>query len=150
MKILIRKTAWVAVGSALLAGGALAQADAPLPAVRTSGQVQYLSGGIGADESAAIRKAAGQWPLALEFAIKDKQRASFAADVTVRIRDARGNEVLQAVSEGPFLLARLAPGSYAVDATLAGQTLHRRVDVKAGKSSRTVFLWATSADNTGS
>lgn len=150
MKILIRKTAWVAVWGALLAGGALAQAGAPLPAARTSGQVEYLTGGIGADESTAIRQASGQWPLALEFAIKDTQRANFAADVTVRIRDALGNEVLQAVSEGPFLLARLAPGSYAVEATLAGQTLYRKVDVKAGKSSREVFLWATSADKTGS
>jgi hypothetical protein len=120
----------------LLTGGALAQASIPLPPAHTSGSVEYLSGGIGADESAAIRNASGQWPLTLEFAIKDRQRADFAADVKVRIRDARGNEVLQATSEGPFLLARLAPGSYAVEATLAGQTQRRKVDVKAGQSSQ--------------
>jgi hypothetical protein len=149
MKTLTRKTAWAAVLGALVVGGALAQASAPLPPVHTGGPVEYLSGGIGADESAAIRAASAQWPLTLEFAINGKQRADFAADVKVRVRDARGREVLQATSEGPFLLARLAPGSYAVEATLAGQTLHRKVDVKAGKASREVFLWATSADKTG-
>lgn len=149
MKTLTRKAASAAVLGALVAlitGAALAQADAPLPPVRASGPVEYLSGGIGDDESAAIRKASGQWPLALEFAIQDRQRADFAADVKVRVRDAQGNDVLQATSEGPFLLARLAPGRYAVEATLAGQTLHRKVDVKAGQSSREVFLWAAGAD----
>lgn len=145
MKTLTHKAASAVLG-ALMAGGALAQASAPLPPVRTGGPVEYLSGGIGADESAAIRNASGQWPLTLEFAIKDKQRADFAADVKVRVLDARGNEVLQATSEGPFLLARLAPGSYAVEATLAGQTQRRKVDVRAGKPSREVFLWGAGAD----
>ena len=148
MKALTLKTASAALLAALVAGGALAQAGAPLPPVRTSGPVEYLSGGIGADESAAIQSASRQWPLALEFAIKDRQRADFAADVKVRIRDARGHEVLQATSEGPFLLARLAPGSYAVEATLAGQTLNRKVNVKAGQSSREMFLWGADADKT--
>jgi len=151
MKTPTRKAASAAVLGTLMTlmtGAALAQAGAPLPPVQTSGPVEYLSGGIGADESAAMRKASGQWPLALEFAIQDRQRADFAADVKVRIRDARGNEVLQATSEGPFLLARLAPGNYAVEATLAGQTLQRKVDVKAGQSSREVFLWAAGADKT--
>ena len=146
MKSLNRKAAPAAILAALLAGGALAQAGAPLPPVHNSGPVEYLSGGIGADESAAIQSASRQWPLALEFAIKDRQRADFAADVKVRIRDAQGNEVLQATSEGPFLLARLAPGSYAVEATLAGQTQHRKVDVKAGQSSRQMFLWGPETD----
>jgi len=150
MKSLTRKAACAALLGALLAGGAIAQANAPLPPMRNSGPVEYLSGGIGADESAAIQSASRQWPLALEFAIKDRQRADFAADVKVRIRDARGNEVLQATSEGPFLLAKLAPGSYAVEATLAGQTLNRKVNVKAGQSAREVFLWDASADKTRS
>ena len=141
MKPLTRKAASAVILAALMAGGTLAQAGALLPPVRHSGPVEYLSGGIGADESAAIQTASKQWPLTLEFAIKDRQRADFAADVKVRIRDARGNEVLQATSEGPFLLARLAPGSYAVEATLAGQAQHRQVNVKAGQSSRQMFLW---------
>ena len=81
MKSLTRKAACAALLGALLAGGAIAQAGAPLPPVRNSGPVEYLSGGIGADESAAIQSASRQWPLALEFAIKDRQHADFAADV---------------------------------------------------------------------
>ena len=38
-------------------------------------------GGIGQDESTAIEKACRQWPLTLEFAIRDKHHADFVADV---------------------------------------------------------------------
>ncbi|MEO7885275.1 MAG: carboxypeptidase regulatory-like domain-containing protein [Polaromonas sp.] len=146
MNTLIHRAALATLLGALTAGSAFAQASSPLPPVRSSGSVQYLSGGIGVDESAAIRSASAQWPLTLEFAIKGRQRADFAADVTVRVRDTRGQDVLQATSEGPFLLARLAPGSYTVEATLGGQTLQRKVEVKSGQSAKEVFLWAADAD----
>jgi hypothetical protein len=70
MSKVIRKTARTTALGSLLLGGALAQAAA-LPAVHTAGHVQYLSGGIGKDESQAIENASKHWPLTLEFAVKD-------------------------------------------------------------------------------
>lgn len=118
-----------------------AQAAAPLPPLQHHGAVEYFSGGIGQDEARAIEAAAAHWPLTLEFAVKDKQRADFAADVKVHVRDAKGRGMLEATAGGPFLLAKLSPGRYGVDATFAGKTLHERVAVRKGHPARAVFLW---------
>jgi hypothetical protein len=125
--------------AALLVGAA--QAAAPLPPVQQSRGIEYLTGGIGRDESKAIAAAAKQWPLTLEFAVKDHRRADFVADVNVRVRDANGRTALEAMAGGPFLLARLAPGHYRVDASFAGKTLHEQVVVKARHPAKAVFVW---------
>ncbi|MFC5499299.1 hypothetical protein ACFPOE_17270 [Caenimonas terrae] len=126
---------------ALFCSAGPAMATAELPPVQTSGQIEYLTGGIGTQESAALERASKQWPLTLEFAVKDKPRADFAADVATEIRDAGGHQVLQVTSGGPFILARLAPGTYTVDATFAGRTLHEKVRVRHGQPAKALFLW---------
>ena len=40
------------------------------------------------------------------------QGGSYLADVNVRIDDTRGNKLLDTVSDGPWLLVRMAPGRY--------------------------------------
>ena len=153
MKIMTSSTGKAAVAvalGALLTGGAFAQTPAPLPPIQTSGTVQYLSGGIGQDESTAIDQASKQWPLTLEFAVKGNHQTDFVADVKVLVRDTKGHTVLQTTTKGPFLLARLAPGRYTVEATLAGKTLHQSVAVKAGQPAKTVLVWAAGTDGTNS
>lgn len=140
MRTLTHKSAAAAL-VALMMGGGVAYATATLPPVHRSGPVEYLSGGIGQSESTAIERASKQWPLALEFAVKDGQHADFAADVKVIVRDEDGHAALKTTAQGPFLLARLAPGRYAVDATLAGKTLHEQALVKKGESTKAVFVW---------
>jgi hypothetical protein len=140
MRNLIHKAAIATTLGTLIATG-FAQAATALPPVHKSGDVEYLSGGIGRDESAAIEHASKGWPLTLEFAVKEKRRDEFAAGVRTIVRDAKGHAVLQTDSEGPFLLAGLEPGQYAIDATLAGKTLHEKVDVKRGQPAKAVFVW---------
>ena len=141
MKKLIRLAALSAALGASMLSGAWAQVATALPPVQQAGGVEYLSGGIGKDESAAIENATRQWPLTLEFAVKDRQHADFVAGVEVVVRDAKGHTALRATTDGPFLLARLTPGSYAVDATLDGKALHQRVLVKRGAPAKVVFVW---------
>lgn len=143
MRSLLMSSAVAAALGALVMSYGSAQAMATLPAVQKSGQIEYVTGGVGADESAAIESASKQWPLTLEFAVKDKQRADFAADVETIIRDAKGHRVLQVDSGGPILLAKLEPGHYAVDATLGGKTLHEKVVVKRGQPAKAVLVWPT-------
>ncbi|MFY9478088.1 MAG: carboxypeptidase-like regulatory domain-containing protein [Aquabacterium sp.] len=113
-----------------------------LPAVRTSGQTQYLTGGVGQDESQVIKAESRHWPLALEFAVRAPQgRAQFAADVDVQIRNAAGQQVLKARSEGPFLLVKLAPGHYTVHATLASQSQQKPVQIEKDKPLRLLISW---------
>lgn len=122
-------------------GAATAQAASPLPPLHKSGAVEYLIGGIGQDEARAIEGEALHWPLTLEFAVKDKKRADFAADVKVLVRDAKGHTALELTAAGPFLLARLAPGRYSIEASFAGKALHEQAIVKQGHPAKAVFLW---------
>jgi hypothetical protein len=138
MSTLIHTPLGIAALSGLLMAGSPAQA---LPAVQTSGHVEYMSGGIGQPEAEAIEHASKQWPLTIEFAEAHKPRAEFVADVETTIRDAKGHAVLQVEAGGPFLLAKLAPGPYTVDATLSGKTLHKHVTVARGQAAKAVFLW---------
>lgn len=126
---------------ALMMGAGVAHATSALPPIHRSGPVEYLSGGIGLSESTAIERASKQWPLALEFAVKDGEHADFAAGVKVLVRNDDGHAALKTTSQGPFLLARLTPGRYTVDATLAGKTLRRQVVVEHGEAAKAVFIW---------
>jgi hypothetical protein len=133
----------IAVALGPLALGAAFATPATLPPVQKSGTVEFMSGGIGQDESRAIEMASREWPLTLEFAAKDQHRSDFAAEVNVVIRDAKGHTLLQTASTGPFVLARLTPGRYDVEATLGGRTLHETVVIGKGQPAKALFLWPT-------
>jgi hypothetical protein len=146
MRSLFKNPAVVAALGVLLMGSSWAQDASPLPPVQSSGSVEYLTGGVGSDESKAIEQASRQWPLTLEFAVKNQNRADFAADVKTAIRSTDGRSVIQLDSAGPIVLAKLSPGRYTVDATLAGKTLHERVNVKPGQHAKAVFVWPEGTD----
>ncbi len=146
MRALFNKCAVLAALGVLTMGAALAQDASPLPPVQKSGGVEYLNGGIGLDQSTAMRQMSKRWPLTLEFAVKDQHGADFAANVQATIRDTNGQSVIQVDSAGPLLMAKLPPGQYTVDATFAGKTLHRRVAVKPGQPATEAFLWPEGTD----
>ncbi|APW37686.1 hypothetical protein RD110_11165 [Rhodoferax koreense] len=134
----------------LLAAGALAAtaAQAATPSIHVSHGIEYMSGGIGSDEAHFMQTVSPQWSATMEFAVKDaadRQGADFAANVHVQVLDAAGHAVLDTVSEGPFLLTRLAPGHYDVQATFNGQTLKQALTVQAGTPSKNLFVWPASA-----
>ncbi|MEJ8845335.1 carboxypeptidase-like regulatory domain-containing protein [Variovorax rhizosphaerae] len=136
----------VLCGAGLL--GALS-AQAANPPIHMTNGIEYMSGGIGKDEAQFMETVSPRWAATLEFAVKDAtnaQGADFAANVQVRVVDAAtGKALLSAQSEGPFLLARLDPGRYDVEATLNGQTLKQELTVRVGEPSKATFVWPTSA-----
>ena len=87
-------------------GGRLAQ----LP--QTSGSVPYLTGGVGFEERDAMRERADDYNLWIWLA--QTGSGYFLADVKVSIDDARGRPVLDTVTNGPWLLARVPPGHYTI------------------------------------
>lgn len=135
---LTRSTFVLGVSTLMLA---VAHAASSLPAIQHSGTIEYMNGGIGKDESTAMQAEGKHWPLAMEFAVKDKQRAEFAADVQVAIRDATKHTDLQLKAAGPILLARLPTGNYVVEAKLDGKTLTRKVQVVDKHPAKVEFLW---------
>ena len=116
-------------------------ASSKLPKEMVQGQVRYVSGGIGHEEALAFERAARSYPLTLEFAKAAKPRNEFMADVKVVIRDSNGNTVLDTVSGGPFLLAKLPAGRYDINATWNGKSIDRHAYVAEGKPIHLGLLW---------
>ncbi|MGE8632586.1 MAG: carboxypeptidase regulatory-like domain-containing protein [Achromobacter piechaudii] len=133
-------SAMMALGGIALAG-VLSTAQAALPPVQHQGAVQYMSGGIGIDESEAMKAAAKDYPLSLTFAAQRDGKADYVASVGVLIRDAQGKEVLKATAEGPYMLVKLPAGNYKVSATYEGRAQEREVNVQGPGTGRAVFEW---------
>lgn len=133
---------WMA--TSLLAGGlsqaAWAMSDG-LPPVQHAGSVSYLSGGVGADESGAIKAQMPKYPMVLEFAGSAQGANGYLSDVPVTITDVHGRAVLDTSARGPFLLVSLKPGHYSVAATYQGKTEHRAVTVTPHGHVHEFFLW---------
>jgi hypothetical protein len=141
-----RPAAALAIGSASLFGALAAHAVYNPPIHMTNG-IEYMSGGVGSDEAALMKTVSPRWPASFEFAVKDKSNGDFAAGVSVTVRDSSGREVLkQVTADGPYMVARLDPGHYEVEATLAGQTLKQQIEIHAGTGTRTVFEWPAGTD----
>jgi hypothetical protein len=141
MTRLFRKLVLSVSFTTLALGATFASAQSNLPPVQNSASNTFLTGGIGLDESTAIKGAMNDWPLSLQFAEMGGQRAQYVADVQVLVTDSKGHIAIQSRSDGPFMLANVPPGIYKIAATLAGKTLHQTVEVKSGKPSRITFLW---------
>lgn len=112
-----------------------------LPPVQHAGGVSYLSGGVGSDESAAIKGEMGNYPLVLEFAGKTNAGNDYLADIPVQISDAHGTVVLDTSSRGPFMLISLPNGRYTVTATYNGNQVRRVVSVATGAHAHELFIW---------
>lgn len=112
-----------------------------LPPLQSQGQTEFLTGGIGKDESDAILHEGRSWPLMLELAQAATPRAAYISDVQVTIKDGSGNTVLETVTEGPYLLVKLPPGKYSLDATYESTKLHRDLSIQKGSSKKITLLW---------
>ena len=127
-----------------LSAGALALAltfssfAATLPQPKTDYGVTYLSGGIGSDESSAMKAEAKNYPLSL--VLSAGKEGAYVADVPITIKDAAGEEVLN-VRGGPIVLVKLLPGRYTISATRNGQALHQAVTVKAKGDTHASLHW---------
>lgn len=111
-----------------------------LPQIQHQGSVDYVSGGVGLDESTALKRAARNWPLALRFT---GPTADYLADVHVRIVGPQDAEMLSADSRGPYMLVKLPPGRYTVHARYKDREQTRTVNVGARGGTHADFHWNT-------
>ncbi|MBC8746310.1 MULTISPECIES: carboxypeptidase regulatory-like domain-containing protein [Paraburkholderia] len=147
----IASTLLAAAFTLVQASVAAAQADAPqtaseihrtgMPATQQQGDISFVSGGVGRDESTALRQARRQWPLSLQFT---GPGASYVADVQVQIGKAGGATVLDTTSHGPYMLVRLPQGRYTVSATYSVVTRKQNVNVRGNGSARATFAFPSS------
>lgn len=122
----------------LLPSQVLAQGDASTLVEKHFGNVTYVSGGIGDEEREEIRLREGDFNLRLLFSERD---GSYLGSVDVVVLNAKGEKVLEANSAGPFLLARLPPGSYVIKVSMNGQEQQRKLSITDKRRSEGVFRW---------
>jgi hypothetical protein len=125
-----------ALAAALLSLGAgaftAAQAQSAMPAWKGEGATRYVCGGIGSDESKAMRAAMKEHPLALLFARAD---GAYLADLQVEIKGADGATALSLRASGPVCLVDIPAGRYTVVATTqGGESKSQAVTVGSGST----------------
>lgn len=142
LKFLARAVALCACAGAPWLAQAQTQAPAPqevtpapsvaMPAMKSQGSARFVCGGIGLDESTAMRAAMKDHPLSLLFA---RAGGEYMADVNVKITGASGASALAVRAAGPVCLIDLPAGKYTVEATSGGVT--KREAVTLGTSPKT-------------
>lgn len=118
-----------------------------LPHKAMPDEVCYVSGGIGTDDASEFKSLAKGFLLEIVFVqkadIEDSDRIEeYLASVSLRINDAKGNVVLDTMTDGPYFLADLPPGKYQLTAEYEGVTKTALVHIVTKKHQRTVFLWS--------
>lgn len=115
-----------------------AAAPTGMPTVKQAGNISYVTGGVGLDESHALRAAAPQWPLELLFA---GPGSDYLSDVHVDVTGG-GGSVFQATADGPYMLVKLPPGDYVVHASYKGNEKTQAIKI-GGAHQKASFRWTT-------
>jgi hypothetical protein len=134
-----RKFACIAATVFSLCGVSAYAQNSSLPATHTDNGITYITGGIGSDQSDAMRLAAKNYSLRLTFAAKSD--GAFLADVKVTIRRGKNETVISRTAEGPYFYAQLKPGAYTVQVDYQGATQSRKVQVPAKGGVAADFYW---------
>lgn len=103
--------------------------------------IQYITGGIGSEESDAIIELGKKWPLTLEFSQDHPQRSLWVADVAVKITNAKHKVIFNVISDGPILIVNLEPGSYEMDFMYDKRPLKRKIKIEEGKPQKLSIAW---------
>jgi len=112
--------------------------------VQTQNGIDYVVGGIGKEQSEAMKVAGQDYDLMLIFATDG---GKYLADIDLEIEDMNGNILLNTVSQGPLFLANLPVGRYKITASAQGTSPARVVDIGGERAMKVVFQWSGYAMN---
>jgi hypothetical protein len=129
----------------LYAAAPMVHAQDEQVAVEARPPIQFMSGGIGQTEEAAMRKAAKDFNLRLEFS--ERKDNEFVADADLRITDMQGRPVFVLLDADPMVNVNLPDGRYRVAASLHGQTETRLVNLRGKEGENLYFHWNGNAKN---
>jgi len=121
-----------------LSGESLAQ----LPPSKTQGDISFITGGIGSDESSAMFAAAKKWSLLIEMSeIDGSGRGVWIAGTDIRVFNAKQQTIIEILCDGPLMLLNAPPGQYTVEASYQGKVLKRSVTLKEGELQKLTLFW---------
>jgi hypothetical protein len=119
----------------------IAHAEGDIPDSKRYQDIQYISGGIGSEESDAMLLLGKKWPLTLEFAQDHPQRPLWVADVQVKITNSKKKVIFDALSDGPIMLIELPADQYEIEAKFEERTLKRKIKLEQGKPVKLPVIW---------
>lgn len=90
---------------------------AQLPVSQSISSVGFIEGGVGLDESDAIKMESKHWPLLMEFSQANGKKSEWVSDAFLVVKDAKGNQVFTHQVDGPLILLDLKPGRYSAEST---------------------------------
>jgi hypothetical protein len=112
-----------------------------VPMTQSDGSTQFISGGIGIDESSSIKAEAKNWPLLIELSQKDGLKSNWISEVSIIITDASGNQILNQSNQGPMLLVGLKPGQYNIQAIYQDKKMVRSIVIHSANNQKISFQW---------
>ena len=98
----------------------------------------YYSGGVGITERQQMNGMTRNCNLKLVF---DTHTGAYLSAVSVKISDAKGNVLVDAVSKGPWFSAKLPAADYRVSATFGNHTYVRSIQLTR-KHQTVILSWA--------
>jgi hypothetical protein len=117
-------------------------------ATHVQAQIPAVGGGVGLNARAMLSsEAQPEHNVKMVFAL---DTGNYVADVGVKVKDANGRTVIDGVSDGPWLYAKLPPGNYTATATYNGRSVTKHFS--AGRSGQQLaqFRWPASVEHTAS
>jgi hypothetical protein len=111
----------------------------PAPVAGTTAQGRrFLAGGVDRDESELMKAMTPEFPLTVVLTARD---GAYLGDARVRVVDGGGATIVDTHVNAPYLLVDLSPGTYEVEATHAGRTQRRRVQLGPQGREQLIFRW---------
>lgn len=106
--------------------------------VQESGNVRWVTGGVGQQERQQIQTMAKDFNLSLLFSSTE---GHFFGSAKVLITDSANNTVMDSQAKGPYFFVELPEGDYQVAATLFEQTQTKSLSMPATGRREMAFRW---------
>jgi hypothetical protein len=115
--------------------------SAQIPDTKYSDGVSYISGGVGEGETTAILAESKQWPLTLELSQLENGRGVWIFGAKIKVINAKGKTVFDAVADGPYMLINLEPGDYSIEGSYQDVVQKRAISIKANAPQKISIFW---------
>jgi len=110
--------------------------------VQKQGDVSFVSGGIGEDETAALKAVQNRYNLRILNADKT---GHYSGDIHIMVKDSKQTTVLDTVG-GPFIYANLPSGRYVVEGASQGESRKQAVSITGKTPAKVRFTWPPDAN----